>query len=296
MKGNIIHELNYRTVSWVSPDWLAAHIGNPSFTLVDCRQDGRAYIHEHIPNAIYVNEGLLRVHIGRSPVQWISAEGAQVLFSTLGIEEDSPVVVYSECPSFRSSGAAMGDGLEQAFLAYTLARFGCRKVMLLDGGLTTWRSGNFPLSAEPGITRPSSCSIDVQINFLVGYDECRRMKDEPDVILIDTRPIHLYEGRGPWAKPGHIPGAVNLPATRLTDEKNPALLRPEEEIRHILSSCGITPEKTVICSSGTGRSATLVFLILKYFLGYPDVLMYEAGFTEWSSMPDNPVVSGKYPG
>ena len=122
------------------------------------------------------------------------------------------------------------------------------------------------------------------------------MKDEPDVILIDTRPIHFYEGRGPWAKPGHIPGAVNLPATRLMDEKNPALLRPEEEIRHILSSCGITPEKTVICSSGTGRSATLVFLILKYFLGYPDVLMYEAGFTEWSSMPDNPVVSGKYPG
>jgi thiosulfate/3-mercaptopyruvate sulfurtransferase len=229
-------------------------------------------------------------------VQWISAEGAQVLFSTLGIEEDSPVVVYSECPSQNSSGAAMGDGLEQAFLAYTLARFGCRKVMLLDGGLTKWRSGNLPLSTDPGITRPSSPTIDVQINFLVGYDECRRMKDEPDVILIDTRPIHLYEGRGPWAKPGHIPGAVNLPATRLTDENNPALLRPEGEIRNILSSCGITPEKTVICSSGTGRSATLVFLILKYFLGYPDVFMYEAGFTEWSSMPDNPVVSGKYPG
>jgi thiosulfate/3-mercaptopyruvate sulfurtransferase len=168
--------------------------------------------------------------------------------------------------------------------------------MLLDGGLAKWRSGNRPLSAEPGITRPSACTIDVQINFLVGYDECCRMKDEQDVILIDTRPTPHYESQGPWAKPGHIPGAVNLPATRLMDEENPTLLRPEEEIRRILSSCGITPEKTVICSSGTGRSATLLFLILRYFLGYPDVLMYEAGFTEWSSIPDNPVVTGKNPG
>ena len=296
MTGNVVPELNCQTVSWVSPDWLAARIGNPSLTLVDCRQDSQAYIHEHIPHAIYVHEGSLRVHIGRSPVQWVSPEGAQVLFSTLGIEEDSPVVVYSECPCSQSSGAARGDGLEQAFLAYTLARFGCRKVMLLDGGLAKWRSGNRPLSAEPGTTRPSACTIDVQINFLVGYDECRRMKDETDIILIHTRPKPLYEGKGPWAHPGHIPGAVNLPATRLMDEENPTLLRPEEEIRRILSSCGITPEKTVICSSGTGRSATLVFLILRYFLGYPDVLMYEAGFTEWSSMPDNPVMTGKNPG
>ncbi len=79
-------------------------------------------------------------------------------------------------------------------------------------------------------------------------------------------------------------------------DHNSTLLKPEDEIRGILSSCGITPEKTIICSSGTGRSATAVFLILRYFLGYPDVFIYEAGFTEWASYPENPVVTGKYPG
>jgi thiosulfate/3-mercaptopyruvate sulfurtransferase len=121
------------------------------------------------------------------------------------------------------------------------------------------------------------------------------MKDEPDVMLLDTRPPALYEGQGPWPKPGHIPGAVNLPANRLLDDHNPTLLKQEAEIRGILTSCGITPDKTVICSCGTGRSATAVFLILKYFLGYPDVLIYEAGFTGWSSVPDNSVVTGKNP-
>ncbi len=223
------------------------------------------------------------------------AEAAQVLFTTLGIEQDRPVVVYSEYTPPGLSSAAGSDGLEQMLVAYTLARFGCRNIKLLDGGLAKWRSGNRPLASRPGTTRPSACTVDIQVDFLIGYDECRKLKDEPEVILLDTRPSALYAGNGPWPRPGHIPGAVNLPATWLLDDINPTLLKKEEEIRSILTRYGITPEKTIICSCGTGRSATAVFLVLRYFLGYPDVLIYEAGFTGWTSGPDNPVVTGKSP-
>jgi thiosulfate/3-mercaptopyruvate sulfurtransferase len=295
MKDLISNSEGKNIVTWVSPEWLADHLDDPSLTVIDCRQQSHAYINEHVPGAIYLHEGLLRMHIGRSPVQWIPAGAAHVLFTTLGIEQDSPVVVYSECALPKLSSPTISDGLEQALVAYTLVRFGCRKVMLLDGGLANWRSGNHPVTGEPGITRPSATTIDIQVGFLIGYDECRKMKDEADVILLDTRPPAMYEGQGPWPKPGHIPGAVNLPANWLLDDHNPTLLKQEEEIRGILSSCGITPEKTVICSCGTGRSATAVFLILKYFLGYPDVLMYEAGFTGWLKDPDNPVITGKSP-
>jgi thiosulfate/3-mercaptopyruvate sulfurtransferase len=295
MKDLISNSEGKNVVSWVSPEWLADHLDEPSLTVIDCRQQSHAYIHEHIPGAIYINEALLRMHIGRSPVQWIPAEAAHVLFTTLGIEQDNPVVVYSECTLPKLSSASISDGLEQALVAYTLARFGCRNVMLLDGGLANWRSGKHPVTDSPGITRPSACTIDVQVGFLIGYDECRKIKDEADVILLDTRPSALYEGQGPWPKPGHIPGAVNLPAARLLDDHNPTLLKTAEEIRDILFTCDVTPEKTIICSCGTGRSATAVFLILKYFLGYPDVLMYEAGFTGWTSIPKNPVVTGKRP-
>jgi len=284
-----------RIVTWISSEWLADHLDDSSLLIVDCRQNSHSYFQEHIPGAVHLHEELLRMHIGKLPVKWISPGAAQVLFSTLGFEQDRPVVVYSGTRSLTSSSTATSDGLEQTLVAYSLARFGCRKVMVLDGGLAKWKSENRILSQDFGTSRLSPFTVEVQIDFLIGYDECARLKDEPDAILLDTRPLSMYEGQGPWMKPGHIPGAVNLPAMRVMDDKNSTLLKPEEEIRTILFSCGITPEKTVICSCGTGRSATAIFLVLKYFLGYPDVVMYEGGFTEWSSIPDNPVVTGKYP-
>jgi thiosulfate/3-mercaptopyruvate sulfurtransferase len=262
---------------------------------MDCRQSSHSYIHDHIPGSVYLQEGLLRMHIGKSPMHWISPEAARILFSTIGVEQDRPVVVYSDSTSRESSLQPGNDGLEQTLVAYSLARFGCRNVMVLDGGLLKWQSENRPVVTDSGIASPSPYTVDVQIDFLAGYDECTRLKDEADVILLDTRPSSLYEGQGPWPKPGHIPGAINLPAALIMDAGNSTLLKPEEEIRRILFSYSITPEKTVICSCGTGRSATAVFLVLKYYLGYPDVLMYEAGFTEWSSFPENPVVTGKSP-
>jgi len=235
------------------------------------------------------------MHIGKYPVRWISPETAQIVFSTIGVDQDRPVVVYSDSPPREPSSHGRNDGFGQTLVAYSLARFGCRNVMILNGGLVKWKAEDRPVVTDFGTACPSAFTVDVQVDFLVGQDECALMKEQADVILLDTRPSPLYEGQGTWAGSGHIPGAVNLPAGLLMDTGNSTLLKPEDEIRTILFSLGITPEKTVICSSGTGRSATAVFLVLRYFLGYPDVLMYEAGFAGWSCVPDNPVVTGKYP-
>ncbi len=293
MTGQNLPDPYRRTVNWISAEWLADHLDDPQILIIDCRRSYHAYIHDHIPGSIYLNEGLLRMHIGKFPLRWISPETAQIVLSTIGVEQDRPVAVYSDTTPPATSPQTGNDGLEQTFVAYSLARFGCRSVMILDGGLMKWKSENHPVVNDPGIACPSAFSVDVQIDFLVGYDACTRMKDEPDVVLLDTRPSSLYEGQGPWPKPGHIPGAVNLPSALVMDPDNTTRLKPEEEIRRLLFSAGITPDKTVICSCGTGRTAAAVFLVLRYFLGYPDVLMYEAGFTEWSSIPDNPVVTGK---
>jgi thiosulfate/3-mercaptopyruvate sulfurtransferase len=235
------------------------------------------------------------MHVGRLPVRWISAEAAQILFRTLGIGEDRPVVVYTACRQADGSPLAAGDGLEAAFIAYSLVRFGCRKVMILDGGLDQWRAENRPLVQDYGKSSSSAFTVEMPIDLFIGYEECVRIKDDPDVLLLDTRPAAWYEGQGPWRKPGHIPGAVNLPATRLLVTDNTTRLKPEEEIRTILSDPGIMPEKTIICSSGTGRSAATVFLILKGYLGYPEVVMYEGGFAEWVSHTENVTVTGKTP-
>jgi thiosulfate/3-mercaptopyruvate sulfurtransferase len=167
--------------------------------------------------------------------------------------------------------------------------------MMLEGGLSAWRTEARPLAQDFGESAPSAFTVEIPLDLFIGYEECLRIKDDSDVILLDTRPAAWYQGQGPWRRPGHIPGAVNLPAASLADSDNPTLLKPERTIRAILTGQGITPEKTVICSCGTGRTATSVFLILKWYLGYPEVVMYEGGFTEWVSHAENQTVTGPMP-
>jgi thiosulfate/3-mercaptopyruvate sulfurtransferase len=72
-------------------------------------------------------------------------------------------------------------------------------------------------------------------------------------------------------------------------------MKTDEQIAALVAAAGATPDKTVICSCGTGREATNEFLLFRYYLGYKNVLLYEGGFTEWTSIKDNPVITGKSP-
>jgi thiosulfate/3-mercaptopyruvate sulfurtransferase len=105
----------------------------------------------------------------------------------------------------------------------------------------------------------------------------------------------VYEGQGPWPKPGHIPGAVSLPWKSLMDPKNTKLLKPDDQIREILAGKNITPDRSIICSCGTGREATNEFCLFRFYLKFPKVKLYEGSFTEWTMYPDNPTVTGKSP-
>jgi thiosulfate/3-mercaptopyruvate sulfurtransferase len=180
-------------------------------------------------------------------------------------------------------------------VAYTLVRYGHRKVYVLDGGFEKWKDEKRPLTREYGTTHPSAFTVQVKKDFFIGYEEFKKIKDNPDVILLDARPPAFYEGQGPWMKPGHIPGAVNLPWKTLMDDKNKKLLKPDEQLLTLIKAAGATPEKTVICSCGTGREATNEFILFKWYLGYPKVRIYEGSFTEWLSHKDNLVVTGKNP-
>ncbi|MDD1676668.1 MAG: sulfurtransferase, partial [Methanomicrobiales archaeon] len=141
----------------------------------------------------------------------------------------------------------------------------------------------------------SAFNVEVRREFYVEYNEFVALKDRDDVILLDARPMNFYEGQGPWIKPGHIPGAISLPWKGMMDEKNKKLLKPDEDLKKILREHGVTRDKIVICSCGTGREATNEFLLLKFYLGYPQVKIYEGSFTEWTMHPENPTVVGKNP-
>lgn len=79
------------------------------------------------------------------------------------------------------------------------------------------------------------------------------------------------------------------------EDRNKKLMKPDDQIQALVRAAGATPDKTIICSCGTGREATNEFLLFRYYLGYENVVLYEGGFTERSSYPGNPTVTGKNP-
>jgi thiosulfate/3-mercaptopyruvate sulfurtransferase len=283
-----------RKVSWVSTGWLEDHLNDQNLQILDIQPNVHDYIHAHIPGAVYVNENLFRIH-QKIPNSWMLPERVQPILRGIGVRRDMPVVVYTSYGPLSACTKYIGDGLEQTMVAYTLARYGHNTVCVLDGGLVKWQQENRLVNQLFPNVEESDFTVDLQKDLFIGYDEFRAIKDREDVLLIDARPSAVYEGKGPWARPGHIPGAINIPWPSLMEEKNKTLLKPENQIRTMVAEKGVTEDKNILIYCGTGREATNEFILLKWFLGLPRVRLFEGSFTEWNAHPENPMVTGKNP-
>ena len=279
-------------VKGVSTAWLEEHLREEKLVIIDAQPDIHDYIRHHIPKAVYVPEKVLRLPLNGMPGKWIDDAMAQLVFRRLGLDASTPIVVYSG----RGRFTGRGDGLGQTMVAYTLARFGCEKVHVLDGGLDKWLEEGRPTSQEFPRVKPSRFKARTQSDMFLDMDEFKKAKDRTDTVVVDARPPKFYTGeRGPWIRNGHIPGAVNLPWKDLMHPDDPHRLKPEEEIERMLAERGVTRDMMVVCTCGTGREATSEYILLKYYFGYRRVRLYEGSFTEWSAYPENPVVRGELP-
>jgi len=57
------------TVKWVSTDWLYENLKKQEMIILDVQPNIHDYIEQHIPGAIYLNEGLLRTDIDGMPAR-----------------------------------------------------------------------------------------------------------------------------------------------------------------------------------------------------------------------------------
>lgn len=278
-------------VKWVSPAWLEEHLEESDLTVVDVQPSIHDYIQEHIPGAVYMNEGLLRVPLNGLPNCYLPSEAMQPILRRLGLRTGVPAIVYTGIGPMKKQG----DGLEQMVVAYALARFGHDNVYILDGGVDRWKAEGRPLAKEYPRVEESDFVVQVRHEYFIKYAEFKAMMDRDDVLLLDSRPADVYQAQWHWSKGGHIPGSINVPWINFFDAENARLLKPVGEIQAVLDRHKITPDKTIVCFCGTGRKATSQFVVLKWYLGFPQVKLYEGSFTEWSAYPDNPTVTGKNP-
>jgi thiosulfate/3-mercaptopyruvate sulfurtransferase len=193
--------------------------------------------------------------------------------SKLGVGDDSRVVLYSSnYPSW------------PARLWWMLRWIGFDNVAVLDGGTRAWQMAGLPLSTEP-VDRPvRQLSVNLRPELIADRDEVSASIDKPDITLIDSLPYAHYIGEMVmYARPGHIPGAINVPDFNQLSETGSYRPLDELEMLH-----GSNRGNRAITYCGGGVAASSVAFTL-HRLGFTDVAVYMGSLQEWAPDPENPM-------
>ncbi len=253
----------------VDPGWLGDH---PEAVLADVRwyADGRsgleAYERGHLPGAVFVDldrwlAAPASPAAGRHPLPdpEVFAHGMR----EAGISDTDLVVAYDD-----DSGAIA------ARLVWMLRVTG-HEAALLDGGFTGWhgRREHGPTTRPPAAFTARPWPAD----RLATIDEVAA----PGVTLLDARPGERYRGEiEPLdARPGHIPGATNVPCRDNVDHHG-ALL-PLHELRDRLAQAGVGRDGDWVSSCGSGVTACHTLLLAEH-LGLAPGRLYVGSWSQWS--------------
>ena len=268
--------------SLVTAEWLSEHLNDSNLVVLDCTilvqpsedgdfsvVNGRAHYEEgHIPTAGFADL-MGDLSDGDSPFQFAvpTPERFAAAISALGVSDDSRVVLYD------ASGSAWA-----ARVWWMLRWIGFDQAALLDGGLAAWTAHGQSLSTEP-VDRPAgSLTVDLRPELIVSKDEVLAAISDDSVSIIDALSEAQYRGEiSMYERPGHIPGASNVPMMSLIDETG--RYRPLDELDELL--VGDRDARSInYCGGGIAASAN-AFLMTR--LGYKDVAVYAASLQEWAA-------------
>jgi thiosulfate/3-mercaptopyruvate sulfurtransferase len=269
----------------VSPAWLNRQLGADDLVVLDCTVEvgpdfqgssGRpAYEEGHIPTAGFADL-LTDLSDPSSPLEFglPAPERLCAALGELGVGDDSRVVLYDG-----------GMSVWAARVWWMLRWVGFDRAALLDGGLVAWELEDLPLSTEPADHPARTLTPRPRPRLIADRDDVRAAIDDPSVHLVDTLMAEHY--RGDWtlyARTGHIPGATNVSALSLFDEKG--RFRPDEELSELLATDREARHITY-CGGGIAASAN-AFAMTR--VGFTDVAVYAASLEEWAADPVNPMV------
>lgn len=272
--------------SLVSTEWLAAHLHEPDFVVVEASwhmpasgRDGRdEYLNAHIPGARFFDIEELSDHSNTAPHMLPSATDFAATMEKLGIGSSDRIVVYDNSP-LRTSARGW----------FMLRHFGARDVAILNGGFGKWLAEGRPTESGEAVPRSATFNAKERAN-VVSKDN---ILDGLHCALVDARGKARFEGTEPDPRagiaPGHIPAARNVPFASLYREDG--TFKPANELRRLFAEAGLDPRRPFVASCGSGVTAnSLIFAA--HLIGNDATRLYDGSWSEWGADPATPKALG----
>jgi thiosulfate/3-mercaptopyruvate sulfurtransferase len=269
----------------VTSSWLASRLQNPNTIVLDATLppvgitppvDTRArYLDKHIPGAVFFDIEELSDHSTQLPHMLPTPEDFSRSMSSLGVGDNSTIVVYEQVSVFSAPRAW-----------WMLRTFGAQHVYLLNGGLRAWIEAGLP--TESGPVHRASATFHATLN----HGAVKNLSQLRDKItdhqqILDARSAARFNGTAPEPRPGlssgHMPGATHVPFTELVEDGR---LKPADKLRELFLAKNIDLQQPITTTCGSGVTAAVIALGLEV-VGAQNVSLYDGSWTEYAQQPES---------
>jgi thiosulfate/3-mercaptopyruvate sulfurtransferase len=269
----------------VSTQWINDHLNDKKIRLVEVDYiPATSYVLGHIPGAVLFD--WKRDIIDSRKRDVISKEDLEKSLQRIGVNNDTTIIVYGDFKNWFAT-----------FAFWIFKYYGVKDVRLMNGSRKKWLEEDRPISVDiPSYSRGNFKASDPDKSIRAFMNYVKDVIGTQDKILVDVRTNDEYNGKtlAPTEYSpeygqigGHIPGAVNVPWSKMVNEDG--TLKSADELKNLYESVNVTPNKEIITYCGIGERASYTWFVLKYLLGYPNVKTYDGSWLEWGNTMGNPI-------
>jgi len=273
----------------VETAWLEAHINDPDLRILDCtvlslgggESGWNAWAERHIPGSAFADlTDELSDPESDLPYMLPSATQFANAMSRYGVGEGTRVVLYDSTMNICATR-----------VWWMLRAFGFDRATVLNGGWRKWTMERRPDSTAPPAYPCTRFFVRARLAIFVDkHDVFTAIHDGKSCIINALRPEDHLGTTRQYARAGHIPSSVNVPARAILDPETHTYLCAEQLLAKFTEVGAIGRDRVITYCGGGIAAASVAFALL--LLGAENVAIYDGSLFEWAADPDLPLEVG----